>query len=89
MLNESNLHSYQKYAIQHVIEHKYSGLLIEMGLGKSVISLTAINTLMFDYCEISKVLVIAPKRVAEEVWTTEVQKWRSFKTFEDFKSSWY
>lgn len=79
MLNESNLHSYQKHAIQHVIEHKDSALLIEMGLGKSVISLTAINTLMFDYCEISKVLVIAPKRVAEEVWTTEVQKWSHLK----------
>jgi hypothetical protein len=46
---------------------------MEMGLGKTVTVLTAIDELMFNRCEINKVLVIAPKRVADEVWTTESQ----------------
>jgi SNF2 family DNA or RNA helicase len=74
-MNKSNMHVYQNHAVEHVIEHQNAGLLLEMGLGKSCVALTAIDTLMFDMCEISKVLVIAPKRVAEEVWTTESQKW--------------
>jgi SNF2 family DNA or RNA helicase len=72
---------YQEHATDHVIENPASGLLMEMGLGKTVTVLTAIDQLMFDRCEVSRVLVIAPKRVAEEVWTTETNKWDHLKHF--------
>lgn len=74
-MNESNLHEYQKVAVQHIIEHPAAGLLLDMGLGKTVSTLTAINILMNEYLEVNKVLVIAPKRVAEDTWTTECEKW--------------
>ncbi len=74
-MNESNLHEYQKHAVRHIIEHPYCGLLMEMGLGKSVSTLTAIRQLMDDYLEVNKVLVIAPKRVAETTWSDEIEKW--------------
>lgn len=75
MLNRENLHSYQEAGVRHIIEHSYSGLFLDMGLGKTATTLTAINDLMYDYCEISSVLVVAPKRVAETVWEEEAQKW--------------
>jgi SNF2 family DNA or RNA helicase len=68
-------HDYQKYATQFIIEHPCAGLLLDMGCGKSVITLTALWELAFDYFEISKVLVIAPKRVAEDTWRKEIEKW--------------
>lgn len=68
-------HPYQDHATEHVIKHTAAGLLLEMGLGKSVICLTAIDRLINDLFEVSRVLVIAPKRVADEVWTTECEKW--------------
>lgn len=68
-------HEYQKFAIEKIIELPEAGLLMDMGLGKTVITLTAINCLMYDMFEVSKVLVIAPKRVAEDTWTTEAGKW--------------
>lgn len=68
-------HNYQVHATNHVIQHPYSALLLEMGLGKSVSTLTAIDQLMHDYMEVNKVLVVAPKRVAEDTWSAEVQKW--------------
>lgn len=74
-MNESDLHEYQKHAIRHIIEHPYCGLLMEMGLGKSVSTLTAIRRLMDEYLEVNKVLVIAPKRVAETTWSDEIDKW--------------
>lgn len=74
-------HVYQEHGVEHVIKHEASGLLMEMGLGKTVTVLTAADELMFNRCEISRVLVIAPKRVAEEVWTTESQKWDHLKHF--------
>lgn len=74
-MNESNLHEYQRHAVRHIIEHPYCGLLMEMGLGKSVSTLTAIKQLMDDYLEVGKVLVIAPKRVAESTWSDEIDKW--------------
>ena len=66
---------YQEYAIQHVLDHPASALLIEMGLGKTVITLTAIEELLYNRFEIKKPLVIAPKRVAESVWVEEAKKW--------------
>lgn len=68
-------HEYQRFAIEKIIELPEAGLLMDMGLGKTVITLTAINFLMYDMFEVSKVLVIAPKRVAEDTWTTEAGKW--------------
>jgi SNF2 family DNA or RNA helicase len=70
-----NPHPYQDHATDHIIEHPYSGLFLDMGLGKTVSTLTAIDRLMFDLCDVEKVLVIAPKRVAEDTWSTEVNKW--------------
>ena len=75
MLTESNLHSYQKACVEHIIAHPYCGVFLDMGLGKTVSTLTAINYLMNDYCEINSVLVISPKRVAESVWQEEAEKW--------------
>lgn len=75
MLNENNLHAYQKACVEHILSHPFCGAFLGMGLGKTVSTLTAINYLMYDYCEISAALVIAPKRVAESVWEEEAQKW--------------
>lgn len=68
-------HDYQEYAKTRIIEQKACGLFLEPGLGKTVITLSAIWELMFDYFEIGKVLVIAPLRVAENTWTEELEKW--------------
>lgn len=72
-------HNYQVHATKHVIQHPYSGLFLEMGLGKTISTLTAIDQLMHDYMEVNKVLVIAPKRVAEDTWTSEINKWDHLK----------
>lgn len=74
-MNENNLHEYQKAAVQHIIDHEAAGLFLDMGLGKTVSTLTAVNLLMNVYMEVTKVLVIAPKRVAKDTWTTECEKW--------------
>lgn len=66
---------YQKHATKHIIDNNYCGLFLEMGLGKTVSTLTAIDMLINQTFEVSKVLVIAPKRVAEDTWTTECDKW--------------
>lgn len=68
-------HDYQEYAKQKIIEQKACGLFLEPELGKTVTTLSAIWDLMFDYFDISKVLVIAPLRVAENTWTEELEKW--------------
>lgn len=67
-------HEYQQYAITHIIENEASGLFLDMGLGKTVTTLTAIDELLF-LGDINKVLVIAPLRVAEDTWGTEIEKW--------------
>ena len=72
-------HDYQKYATQFLIEHKAAGLFLDMGCGKSVITLTALWELAFDYFDTAKVLVIAPKRVAESTWKNEIEKWEHLK----------
>ncbi|MEV2910765.1 DEAD/DEAH box helicase [Paenibacillus larvae] len=68
-------HQYQEYATQRIIETPYIALFLEMGLGKTVSTLTAIDLLLNDYFDIDKVLVIAPLRVAEDTWGREVEKW--------------
>ncbi len=67
--------AYQEFATDHILKNTHCGLFLDMGLGKTVSTLTAIDELMFEMCEISKVLVIAPKLVAEEVWGAEIGKW--------------
>lgn len=74
MLTEANLHTYQKACVEHIITHPFCGVFLDMGLGKTVSTLTAVNALMNDYCEIGSVLVVAPKRVAESVWEEEATK---------------
>lgn len=68
-------HSYQAYSIDKIINNKKYGLFLEMGMGKTVSTLTAIEQLKYDYLEVDKVLVIAPKRVAEDTWAQEIDKW--------------
>lgn len=72
-------HDYQTRATQLVIDKPKIGLFLDMGLGKTVITMTAIQELMYDRFEISRVLVIAPKRVAEDTWTRERAKWDHLK----------
>lgn len=79
MLNRTNLHNYQNACVEHIINNPYCGVFLDMGLGKTVSTLTAVELLMNDYCEINKVLVIAPKRVAESVWQEEAEKWGHLK----------
>ena len=67
-------HGYQKKATERILQQKRVGLFLDMGLGKTVITLTAIKELIEDFA-IWKVLVIAPKRVAEDTWSREHEKW--------------
>lgn len=70
--------NYQQHSINHIIDHKAAGLFLDMGMGKTVSTLTAIDNLIF-LGEVNKVLVIAPLRVAEDTWSTEVEKWDHLK----------
>jgi len=72
-------HTYQKFAIQKMIYQPIVGLFLEMGLGKTVCALTAASELLHNYYEVSKVLVIAPYRVARDTWPDEVEKWDQFR----------
>ncbi len=67
-------YEYQKAALKWIMNKPQCALLLDMGLGKSVITLTAIRQLI-DECEINTCLVVAPKKVAESTWTAEAQKW--------------
>lgn len=70
-----NPHEYQTHCTQFILENTSAGLFLDMGLGKSVITLTALVDLLHDRFEVSKVLVIAPLRVAGTTWLDEVRKW--------------
>lgn len=72
-------HDYQRYCIRRMIDEPRLGLFLNMGLGKTVISLTAINEMLFYRKTAGKVLIIAPKRVAETTWTDEKNKWDHLK----------
>lgn len=72
-------HKYQEEAINKIIEIDRCGLFLDMGLGKTVIALTAINDLMFNHFDIAKVLIIAPLKVAEDTWSRELSKWDHLK----------
>ena len=75
MNTASDFHPYQNYCTEYLISHKRCGLLLDMGLGKTAITLKAIDTLMNDYLEVNRVLVIAPLRVAKMTWKDEAEKW--------------
>lgn len=72
-------HDYQKYATQFIKKNPIAALLLDMGLGKTIITLTAIHDLMFDSFEVQKVLIIAPLRVARDTWPAEIEKWEHLK----------
>ncbi len=68
-------HNYQVFAINYIEEHPIAAVLLDMGLGKTSITLTALNGLLFDSFEAHRILVIAPLRVARDTWPAEVDKW--------------
>ncbi len=68
-------HNYQAYAINYIETHPIAAVLLDMGLGKTVISLTAIADLLFDSFEAHRILVVAPLRVARDTWPAEITKW--------------
>jgi len=70
-----NPHDYQKHAAKFIIEHPRAALFLDMGLGKTVITLTALDDLLYDYFDAGKALIIAPLRVARDTWPTEIEKW--------------
>ena len=70
---------YQEHALKFILKEKAAGILLDCGLGKTVITLTAIAELMHNRFEITKALVIAPLRVAENVWDAEAKKWDHLK----------
>src|SRR5690606_25891088 len=70
-----NPYPYQRRAIQHILDNPAAGLFLDMGLGKTVITLTAVAELLHDRSEVEKVLVVAPLRVADSAWTAGAEKW--------------
>ena len=72
-------HDYQQYATEYIKSHPVAAVLLDMGLGKTAISLTALLDLLFDSFEAHRVLVIAPLRVARDTWPAEIEKWDHLK----------
>ena len=68
-------HDYQKYATRYIEDHPICAVWLDMGLGKTSITLTALNNLLFDRFEVHRILVIAPLRVARDTWPVEADKW--------------
>ncbi|MCK4044486.1 DEAD/DEAH box helicase [Streptococcus suis] len=69
------LHNYQVVAKDFIIGHPHAAVILDMGMGKTATTLSAVNELMFDRFEVTKVLVIAPLRVANTVWSDEIEQW--------------
>ena len=74
LLSRNDLHEYQKYSAAFIVSHPAAALLLDCGLGKTVITLTALDELLFDRFDTHRVLVICPLRVGN-VWKHEVKKW--------------
>lgn len=72
-------HPYQQYAIDFMETHEVAALLLDMGLGKTVTALTALNNMMFDSFTVRKPLIVGPLRVARDTWPNEVKKWDHLK----------
>ena len=71
-------YNYQKYCADRIVQDKNVGLFIDMGLGKTASTLLAIDELMIQRFEVNKVLIVAPKKVAEATWQNEIRKWDNF-----------
>lgn len=70
-----NPHDYQRYATEYIESHPEAAVFLDMGLGKTSITLTALNNLLFDYFDVQRILVVAPLRVARNTWSDEIEKW--------------
>lgn len=68
-------YEYQRFTKQFILDHSEAGIFLDMGMGKTSITLTAINELLFDYFAVKKILVIAPLKPAEDTWPVEIEKW--------------
>lgn len=68
-------HEYQQFCIDYLLDHPAAGLFLKPGMGKTSVALTVADRLLYDSFEVSKVLVIAPLRVAEDTWSRESEKW--------------
>lgn len=81
MPGKHHLHEYQKFAVRFILEHPYCSLFLDMGLGKTISVLTAIDFLMYGihFLEIETALVVAPKKVVDTVWQDEGKKWSHVK----------
>lgn len=75
MLDRGDLHGYQERGVSHIMDNEYCALFLDMGLGKTVTTLTAIKELL-DGCIIGNALVIAPKKVTQVTWGDEIRNWR-------------
>ena len=74
-LKREQVHEYQNYCIDFILDHPVCGIFLDMGCGKSIITLSALWLLALDSFDIGKILIIAPKRVAESTWPKEMAKW--------------
>lgn len=72
-------HDYQRYATKYIESHSVAAVFFDMGLGKTSITLTALNDLLFDYFDAHRILVVAPLRVARNTWSDEIEKWDHLK----------
>lgn len=72
-------HDYQRYATKYIESHSVAAVFLDMGLGKTSITLTALNDLLFDYFDAHRILVVAPLRVARNTWSDEIEKWDHLK----------
>ena len=79
MPKESDLHQYQRFCVEFLEEKPQCALFLDCGLGKTIITLTAISHLLYDSFEVSRVLIIAPLRVARDTWIAELSKWEHLK----------
>ena len=79
MPGEKDLHPYQKFCVDFLEEKPQCALFLDCGLGKTIITLTAISHLLYDSYEVSRVLIIAPLRVARDTWIGELSKWEHLK----------
>lgn len=79
VLDRKDLHDYQELSVKHLIDNPYSALFLDMGAGKTVSTLTAVDYLMYSDLSVMRALVVGPKRVAENVWPQEIEKWEHLK----------
>jgi len=75
LLDRNRLHAYQEFCVRHILNHPQAAIFLACGLGKTAISLTAIEELMLDRFEIRKTLIVCPLRVGLNVWKQECEKW--------------